>query len=82
MAEEIRANGGEALVAPADVRYSASVNAVVEQVVAQWGGVDALVNAAGIPMAVPTTELSDDKWQMTLDINLNGTFFVVPSHRK
>ena len=75
LAEAIRANGGEALVAPADVRDSAAVNAVVEQVVAQWGGVDALVNAAGIPMAVPTTELTDDKWQMTLDININGTFF-------
>jgi NAD(P)-dependent dehydrogenase (short-subunit alcohol dehydrogenase family) len=75
LAAEISANGGEALVAPADVRDSAAVNAVVEQVVAQWGGVDALVNAAGIPMAVPTTELSDEKWQMTLDININGTFF-------
>ncbi len=75
LAQAIRANGGEALVAPADVRDSAAVNAVVEQVVAQWGGVDALVNAAGIPMAVPTTELTDDKWQMTLDININGTFF-------
>ncbi|MCX6015570.1 MAG: glucose 1-dehydrogenase [Chloroflexales bacterium] len=75
LAEAIRANGGEALEAPADVRDSAAVNAVVEQVVAQWGGVDALVNAAGIPMAVPTTELTDDKWQMTLDININGTFF-------
>jgi NAD(P)-dependent dehydrogenase (short-subunit alcohol dehydrogenase family) len=75
LAAEISANGGEALVAPADVRDSAAVNAVVAQVVAQWGGVDALVNAAGIPMAVPTTELSDEKWQMTLDININGTFF-------
>jgi gluconate 5-dehydrogenase/2-deoxy-D-gluconate 3-dehydrogenase len=75
LAAEISANGGEALVAPADVRDSAAVNTVVEQVVAQWGGVDALVNAAGIPMAVPTTELSDEKWQMTLDININGTFF-------
>ena len=75
IADEISASGGEALVAPADVRDSAAVNAVVEQVVAHWGSVDALVNAAGIPMAVPTTELSDEKWQMTLDININGTFF-------
>jgi len=75
IADEISASGGEALVAPADVRDSVAVNAVVEQVVAHWGSVDALVNAAGIPMAVPTTELSDEKWQMTLDININGTFF-------
>jgi len=75
LADEIRTNGGEALVTPADVRDSVAVNTVVAQVVAHWGGVDALVNAAGIPMAVPTTELSDDKWQMTLDININGTFF-------
>lgn len=75
LADEISASGGDALVATADVRDSAAVNAVVANVVAQWGGVDALVNAAGIPMAVPTTELSDEQWQMTLDININGTFF-------
>ena len=75
VANHIAANGGEAIVSTADVRDPNAVNTVVAQVVSHWGGVDALVNAAGIPMAVPTTELSDEKWQMTLDINVNGTFY-------
>jgi gluconate 5-dehydrogenase/2-deoxy-D-gluconate 3-dehydrogenase len=75
VAHEIRQQGGEALVTPADVRDSAAVDAVVAQVVATWGTVDALVNSAGIPMVSPTSELSDERWQQALDINLNGTFF-------
>jgi NAD(P)-dependent dehydrogenase (short-subunit alcohol dehydrogenase family) len=75
LATEIAQAGGEAIVTPCDVRDSAAVNAVVAEVVAHWGTVDALVNSAGIPMVSPTTELSDESWQRALDINVNGTFF-------
>lgn len=75
VAKEINDAGGEALVTPGDVRDATAVNQIVADVVQHWGTVDALVNAAGIPMAVPTTELSDEKWQLTMDINVNGTFF-------
>ena len=75
LADQIHAEGGQAMIAPCDVRDSAAVNDVVAQVVAQWGTVDALVNSAGIPMVSPTTELSDERWQQAIDINLNGTFF-------
>ena len=75
LATEIRAAGGDALCFTCDVRDSAAVNTVVDAVVAQWGTIDALVNAAGIPMVSPTVELSDERWQQALDINLNGTFY-------
>lgn len=75
VANEIRNAGGDALVTPADVRDSDAVNRVVDTVVSTWGTVDALVNSAGIPMVSPTTELSDERWQQALDININGTFF-------
>jgi len=75
LATEIRSTGGEAQCYTCDVRDSAAVNSVVDAVVAQWGTIDALVNAAGIPMVSPTVELSDERWQQALDINLNGTFF-------
>ncbi|MFZ9858655.1 MAG: SDR family NAD(P)-dependent oxidoreductase [Roseiflexaceae bacterium] len=75
VANEIHQHGGEALVTPADVRDSAAVDAVVAKVVNNWGTVDALVNSAGIPMVSPTSELSDERWQLALDINLNGTFY-------
>ena len=75
VAAEITTHGGIALVCPCDVRDSGAVNAVVAQVVATWGTIDALVNSAGIPMVAPTVELSDERWQQAIDINLNGTFF-------
>jgi len=57
LATEIRTAGGDALCFTCDVRDSAAVNNVVDAVVAQWGTIDALVNAAGIPMVSPTVEL-------------------------
>ena len=75
VAAEIRSTGGQAQCYMCDVRDSTAVNAVVAAVLATWGTIDALVNSAGIPMVAPTVELSDERWQQALDINLNGTFF-------
>jgi NAD(P)-dependent dehydrogenase (short-subunit alcohol dehydrogenase family) len=73
-ASDARAAGVEALVAAADVRDETAVQAVVSAAVQQFGRIDVLVNAAGIPMVAPTTELPLDHWQRALDINLTGTF--------
>ena len=74
VAMEARAAGVEALVATADVRDDAAVRAAVDAAVMQFGRVDVLVNAAGIPMVSPTTELPLESWQRAIDINLTGTF--------
>jgi gluconate 5-dehydrogenase/2-deoxy-D-gluconate 3-dehydrogenase len=74
VADAIVALGRPALVAVADVREPAQVQAAVDAAVARFGTVDILVNAAGIPMVSPSTELAFEDWRRAIDINLTGTF--------
>jgi len=57
-----------------DVRSMADVNAAVKATVAAFGGLDLLVNNAGIEIAKPITELTEDEFNRVLDINVMGTF--------
>ena len=53
-----------------------SVMNAAEQTIRQIGGIDILVNSAGITgPTVPVTEFSVEGWEQTIAINLNGTFF-------
>ena len=53
-----------------------SVMNAAEQTISQIGGIDILVNSAGITgPTVPVTEFSVEGWEQTIAINLNGTFF-------
>lgn len=74
VAEEIRALGREALVVTGDVRDSAQVDAMVKQVVDRFGRLDILVNNAGVTRDGLLIRMSDEQWQMVLDINLTGAF--------
>jgi NAD(P)-dependent dehydrogenase (short-subunit alcohol dehydrogenase family) len=57
-----------------DVRSTADVNAAVTATVKAFGGLDLLVNNAGIEIAKPITELTDEEFSRVLDINVTGTF--------
>ena len=60
-----------------DVSDSAAVERTITSALAQLGGLDVLVNNAGIGGATaPLEELDPQKWQQVLDINLTGTFNV------
>ena len=41
------------------------------------GGIDGLVNCAGIMRTAPTAEITPDIWQSVIDVNLSGTFYMV-----
>lgn len=73
-AAEVAALGRRALPVVADVRDKAAAQAAVEAAQAEFGRVDILVNAAGIPMVAPSEELALEDWQRAIDINLTGTF--------
>jgi len=73
-AAEINETGGRALAIELDVRSSESVRAMLDAVVAEWGRVDVLVNNAGITIAKPVVEFTEEEWERTLDINLKGVF--------
>ena len=71
-AAEALGNGTIAL--RCDVRSSADVDAAVAAVVAEFGGLDGLVNNAGIEITKPIAELSDEEFTNLFDINVTGTF--------
>jgi 3-oxoacyl-[acyl-carrier protein] reductase len=70
----IRSGGGTAEAIAADVTNSARVDEVVDQVVKLWGGLDILINNAGITRDNLLMRMKDDQWDAVLNINLKGTF--------
>lgn len=74
--ESIRALGREADFVAGDVRQSAFCDAAVEKCRARFGGLDHLVNSAGICRVGTTLDTTDELWRETLDTNLDGTFYM------
>jgi NAD(P)-dependent dehydrogenase (short-subunit alcohol dehydrogenase family) len=59
-----------------DVTDPGGVRATVDAVAAELGGIDVLVNSAGIALLAPADELSAADFSRTLDVNLTGTFLM------
>jgi ketoreductase len=57
-----------------DVREQRSIDAMFDEVIAEHGRVDVLVNNAGVGGGGPTTQISYEVWERLIDINLNGVF--------
>src|SRR5215216_8089665 len=66
---------GETLVRRTDVTRAGEVEALVSSVVEEWGGLDVMVNNAGVGVAATTPETSEEDWDTVLDVCLKGTFF-------
>ena len=68
-------SAAEILAEPCDVRDERAVAAVFANVKKRWGGLDVLVNNAGISQArFALTETPVELWRSVIDINLTGTF--------
>jgi NAD(P)-dependent dehydrogenase (short-subunit alcohol dehydrogenase family) len=77
VAEEVEALGAEVLAIPADVADSESVGRLVSQAAERFGGIDVLVNNAGIlGPRVKIEEFPEDEWRKVIDANLTGLFLV------
>lgn len=61
--------------APGDVGSVAGCEAVVRAAIAGLGGIDVLVNGAGVAYHATIEDSVEEIWNQTLDINLKGTFF-------
>ncbi len=59
-----------------DVRESAHVNAMVDRVVEQCGRVDILVHGAGVGVHKKIVDLTDDEWDLQVDVQLRGAFLL------
>ncbi|HYZ27877.1 MAG TPA: SDR family oxidoreductase [Thermoleophilaceae bacterium] len=75
-AEAIRAEGGEALVIPADLGDAAQVTALAEQAAEAFGRIDVLVNNAGVFWARRFAETSEQEVSRVLNVNLLGAMLL------
>jgi len=73
-AEEVEAEGRRAEVRHLDLTQRGSVAGVIGELADALGGLDVLVNNAGMGFDGPFTELSLEDWQACLDITLTGAF--------
>jgi len=67
---------GRSLFRPGDVGDSAQMKALIDDTVKQFGGLDIVVNSAGVRTNGSITEITEDDWDRTLDVNLKGAFLV------
>jgi NAD(P)-dependent dehydrogenase (short-subunit alcohol dehydrogenase family) len=74
VADEIAAAGGVGRFQRVDVARLAEVEHMVAAAQEHWGGLDLLVNNAGIAVAGSVTDMTEDDWNRVLDVNLTGVW--------
>ena len=72
VAEDIRKQGGTALIAPADLRDGSALLALVEETQNAFGPIDILVNNGASVYATPIHAVEMEAWDATLDVNLRA----------
>ncbi|MEL7299212.1 MAG: SDR family oxidoreductase [Pseudomonadota bacterium] len=76
IAEDIREEGGTALAHPCNIADPDDVKTLIETASAAHGGLDLLVNNAGLIDPIARLEDSDpDAWSMIVDVNLKGVYY-------
>ena len=73
---EIQALGRSTVALELDVRYQHSIEAMVADAESAFGHLDILVNNAGVNIRKPALEVTWEDWNIILDTNLRGSFFV------
>jgi NAD(P)-dependent dehydrogenase (short-subunit alcohol dehydrogenase family) len=68
--------GRKALFRPGDVSNSEQMKALIDDTVKQFGGLDIVVNSAGVRTNGSITEITEEQWDRTIDVNLKGVFVV------
>lgn len=74
--DSITAAGGRAATALGDVAVSSEAATLVDVAVSEFGGLDLVVNAAGVIHRADALGTTDDDWHRVMSINVDGTFFL------
>ena len=74
LVDEIEKAGGRAISSQADVSDPLAVKRMFDSAEAAYGGIDVLVNNAGIMKLAPVAQFDDAAFDQTIAINLKGTF--------
>lgn len=72
--EKVKESGGRGLAVRTDVTDEESVQQMVQKTLDEFGRIDILVNNAGIAFYIPTVDLPLKRWDLTMKVNLYGTF--------
>lgn len=80
--KEIREIGRRAEGFRVDVSNVGDVREMVEKVAQTFGGLDILVNAAGMNIRKPVLEFTEEDWDRLMNVNLKGAFFVAQAAAK
>lgn len=77
---------GDTLVQKTDVTSAAEVEALVGRVVSEWGGLDVMVNNAGLGVAATAPDTSEEDYDRVMDVCVRGTFlgmkYAIPAIRE
>ncbi len=78
VAETIDSIGGEAITVQADLTDRASIQRMLNEIHAEWGSVDVLINSAvAFEGGVPIEQITVDQWHRMIETTLTGTFHLV-----
>lgn len=76
VASAITADGGTALVIVADITQQPEAIAAVDRAVAGLGGLDTVVNNAGVMLLGPALRAPAEEWERMVELNINGALYV------
>ncbi len=75
LVREITRTGGQATAYKLDVTDKEQVRTVVDQIVAEFGRLDVVINNAGLMPIRPMAEANTDEWDAMIDINVKGVLY-------
>lgn len=74
--QEIKALGVECFVKKVEIRDREEINTFVKEAKANLGRIDILINNASVWLRTPFLNISEEEWDLAIDVNLKGPFLV------
>jgi len=74
-ADDVREHGGDATTVQSDLSTVEGARSAVDGAVDAFGGIDVVVNSASVFSETPVGEVTEEDWNMDMDVNLRAPFF-------